>query len=53
MHKNFIHISLFLKFSYNYFGGLNNHFHHLRPPEDGGLNHRNSYRRILRINYCE
>jgi hypothetical protein len=25
----------------------------LRPPEDGGLNHRNTYRGILRINYCE
>jgi hypothetical protein len=23
------------------------------PPEDGGLNHRNTYRGILRINYCE
>jgi hypothetical protein len=23
------------------------------PPEDGGLNHRNTYRGILRINHCE
>jgi hypothetical protein len=22
------------------------------PPEDGGLNHRNTYRGILRIKYC-
>jgi hypothetical protein len=41
MYINFIHNSLFLKFPYTYFGGLN---HHLQGVVERG---------ILRINYCE